>query len=105
MFVIFAESQQQGRFAGFSVYVSNTTKRENPDLCYKDGPKLPPLNFTTTCNKTGRYIIFYNERLEGVQYPTGYKAVNVYTELCEVIVYGKYVFVFFSVNQKLHYTF
>lgn len=77
-----------GRFAGFSLYVSNTGIIERSTLCYKDGPQLPPLNFTTTCTKHGRYVIFYNERLDGVSYPEGYWAF-VYTELCEVIVLGK----------------
>uniref|UniRef100_K1QG44 Scavenger receptor class F member 2 n=1 Tax=Magallana gigas TaxID=29159 RepID=K1QG44_MAGGI len=55
-------------------------------LCYKDGPELPPLNFTTTCPEYGRYVIFYNERLDRVIYPDGYELTNAYTELCEVIV-------------------
>ena len=57
-------------------------------MCYKDGPQLPPLNFTTTCTEHGRYVIFYNERLDGVTYPDGYEIQNVFTELCEVIVQG-----------------
>nr|XP_022305526.1 receptor-type tyrosine-protein phosphatase epsilon-like isoform X2 [Crassostrea virginica] len=82
-------SRQQGRFAGFSLYISNTGNRETSSLCYKDGPALPPLNFTTTCTLSGRYVIFYNERLNGVTYPPGYILnTNLYTELCEVTVYG-----------------
>lgn len=46
------------------------------------------LNFTITCTEYGRYVIFYNERLQGVTYPIGYELVNVYNELCEVIVLG-----------------
>lgn len=81
------ESRQRGRFAGFSVYVSNDGERES--LCYKDGPELPPLNITITCHRSGRYVIFYNERLDGVTYPTGYEvSSNVVMELCEVIVHG-----------------
>lgn len=57
-------------------------------LCYKDGPQLPPLNFTTLCIGYGRYVIFYNERLHGVSYPSDYQLGNLYTELCEVIVQG-----------------
>lgn len=91
--LIYVEKTQRGWFAGFSLYISNTelstiSDRENPTLCYKDGPQLPPLNFTTTCTEHGRYVIFYNERLDGVTYPAGYKLHNVYTELCEVIVQG-----------------
>nr|XP_022305543.1 protein draper-like isoform X2 [Crassostrea virginica] len=81
------ESRQQGRFAGFSLYISNTGDRDSSSLCYKDGPALPPLNFTTTCTLSGRYVIFYNERLDGVTYPAGYEVI-AYTELCEVTVNG-----------------
>nr|XP_022305535.1 receptor-type tyrosine-protein phosphatase alpha-like isoform X2 [Crassostrea virginica] len=83
------ESRQRGRFAGFSLYISNTGDKASSSLCYKDGPELPPLNFSTTCTLSGRYVIFYNERLDGVTYPAGY-IVNtyIYTELCEVIVTG-----------------
>ena len=61
---------------------------DNTSLCYKDGPQLPPLNFTTTCITSGRYVIFYSERLDGVAYPQGYQLM-AYTELCEVIVQGR----------------
>lgn len=60
-------------------------------LCNKDRPHLPPLNLTIECAESGRYVIFYNERLDEVTYPTGYELVNVFTELCEVIVQGKYL--------------
>ena len=89
-FYNFLESRQQGRFAGFSLYISNTGGMESSSLCYKDGPTLPPLNFTTTCTLSGRFVIFYNERLDGVTYPVGYEVeANVYMELCEVSVKGK----------------
>ncbi|XP_078330666.1 uncharacterized protein LOC144624643 [Crassostrea virginica] len=82
------EKRQQGRFAGFSIYVSSNGLRDNSSLCYKDGPKLPALNFMTTCITSGRYVTFYNERLPGVKYPDGYVVDHVYTELCEVTVHG-----------------
>ncbi|XP_078330664.1 uncharacterized protein LOC144624641 [Crassostrea virginica] len=82
------ESRQQGRFAGFSIYVSSNVKRDNASLCYKDGPKLPALNFTTHCITYGRYVVFYNERLYGVTYPNGYVVYSAFTELCEVTVHG-----------------
>lgn len=85
----FVEKRQRGRFAGFSLYVSNTGNIQGSPLCYKNGPQLPPLNFTTTCTEHGRYIIFYNERLNEVTYPVGYEKSNVHTELCEVIVQCK----------------
>ncbi|XP_062614716.1 multiple epidermal growth factor-like domains protein 10, partial [Saccostrea cucullata] len=79
--------RQRGRFAGFSLYISNTTKKEDGSLCYKDGPDLPPLDFNTTCVGNARYVIFYNERLPEVVYPKEY-AMSSFTELCEVIVLG-----------------
>ena len=86
----FLESRQQGRFAGFSLYISNTGDRTSSSLCYKDGPELPPLNFSTECTLSGRYVIFYNERLAGTTYPAGYETdAVVYMELCEVTIKGK----------------
>lgn len=91
-----AVNRQRGRFAGFSLYVSNSDVSSGPDIkgsnvCYNDTPPLPPLNFTTICLKQGRYIIYYNERLAETTYPTGYELNNVYTELCEVKVQGNYL--------------
>nr|XP_034322306.1 multiple epidermal growth factor-like domains protein 10 [Crassostrea gigas] len=85
--------RQRGRFAGFSLYVSDNDVSSIADikgstLCYKDGPELPTLNFTTICTKFGRYVIFYNERLKEVKYPDAYQLTNVVTELCEVTVQG-----------------
>lgn len=90
-------NRQRGRFAGFSLYVSNTINIKGSTLCYKNGHQLPPLNFTTTCTERGRYIIFYNERFDGVTYPDNYEVTNVITELCEVVVKGHvYVFLFLT---------
>lgn len=85
--------RQRGRFAGFSLYVSNTdvlstTDIQGSTLCYKDGLELPPLNFTTTCIQYGRYVIYYNERLDTRNYSKEYELLNVFTELVEVIVQG-----------------
>ena len=62
----FLEMRQRGRLAGFSLYVSTNGTIENSSLCYKDCPALPSLDFITNCVKYGRYVIFYNERLDGV---------------------------------------
>jgi hypothetical protein len=83
--------RQRGRFAGFSLYVSNATRKEDGYRCYENGQELPPLDFSTTCVKHGRYVIFYNERHYGKTYPTGYQTYKVYTELCEVTVTGNIV--------------
>ncbi|XP_078330683.1 uncharacterized protein LOC144624655 [Crassostrea virginica] len=81
------ERRQQGRFAGFSIYVSTNGTKDDSSLCYKDGPKLPALNFSTPCLTSGRYVIFYNERLHDIEYPEGYELYTIYTELCEVTVH------------------
>lgn len=47
---------------------------------------LPPLDFNTNCITHGRYIIFYNERLLGTNYPIDIEVSPVFMELCEVIV-------------------
>lgn len=70
--------------------VSSDAEIKDSTLCYKDGPELPGLNFTTVCTKRGRYVVFYNERLKDGVYPEGYEVNNVYEELCEVIVQGIY---------------
>ncbi|XP_061196029.1 multiple epidermal growth factor-like domains protein 10 [Saccostrea echinata] len=79
--------RQRGRMAGFSLYISNTTEIQGGYLCYKDGPELPLLDITNICINHGRYIIFYNERINGESYPDSYENI-VITELCEVIVMG-----------------
>lgn len=86
--LVLVENRQRGRFAGFSLYVSSNGEIPGSTLCYKDRLYLPPLNFTTLCTEYGRYIIFYNERLDIATYPTGYELTNVFTELCEVVVLG-----------------
>lgn len=93
IFNVCAEIRQRGRFAGFSLYVSTTGDIQGSTLCYKDGPQLPPLNFTTTCTTSGRYVIFYNERLDGVTYPNGYELINAMAELCQVTVQGTYMYI------------
>lgn len=82
-------NRQRGRFAGFSLYVSDTGEIQGSTLCYKNSSQLPPLNFTTTCIDNKRYVIFYNERIDRNTYPEGYDVLGVFTELCEVIVQGK----------------
>ena len=48
---------------------------------------------TIECVVHGRYVIVYNERKDGVDYPDYYFA-KVFNELCEVEVYGEYVIIF-----------
>ncbi|XP_062573673.1 multiple epidermal growth factor-like domains protein 10 [Saccostrea cucullata] len=70
--------------AGFSLYLSNTSKIKDGLLCYKDVPELPPLNFTTKCVGFGRFVTFYNERWFSKKYPDDYNFPL--TELCEANV-------------------
>jgi hypothetical protein len=87
MNIYFSEMRQRGRMTGFSLYLSNIANVKNGYLCYQDGPDLPPLDFNTTCVGHGRNVMFYNERLPGVQYPAGYEGRSL-IELCEVVVLG-----------------
>ncbi|XP_078329023.1 receptor-type tyrosine-protein phosphatase epsilon-like [Crassostrea virginica] len=77
------------RFLGFSVYISNTTHKENGVLCFKD------TNYTRAtipnptdipCAQHGRYVIYNNDR-RNPPYPVGYDTF-AYNELCELEVLG-----------------
>ncbi|XP_056002110.1 multiple epidermal growth factor-like domains protein 11 [Ostrea edulis] len=79
-----------GRFLGFSLYVSNTTDRTRGKLCFHDTSYTTttiPAVLNVTCPVHGQYVIYYNERLPGVTYPSGYDQY-AFNELCEVEVYG-----------------
>ncbi|XP_062613599.1 multiple epidermal growth factor-like domains protein 10, partial [Saccostrea cucullata] len=83
--------RQRGRFAGFSLYLSNSTNKEEGYRCFIDGQELPPLDFNTTCIGHARYVIYYNERLPDSEYPDGYPEgfeQSSITELCDVDVQG-----------------
>ena len=46
---------------------------------------------------SGCYVMFYNERIDGVTYPVGYENTYIYTELCEVFVIGKLVMIIINI--------
>ncbi|XP_052708664.1 uncharacterized protein LOC128183607 [Crassostrea angulata] len=75
-------------YLGFSLYVSKTTDMHQGTLCFKDNHftmyTLPAV-FTATCHAHGQYVIYYNERRN--TYRRGF-TLNVYSNLCEVEVYG-----------------
>lgn len=78
------------RFLGFYLYVSNTTNKNDGYLCFHDTTytraTIPPV-VKISCPVHGRYIIYYNERLAGVNYPSDYSTF-AFTEVCEIEVYG-----------------
>lgn len=80
-----------GRFLGFSVYVSNTTIKEDGDQCFQDNQIYTkdtiPAVLTLNCTHHGRYVIYYNKRTLSSN-PPDYSQF-AYNELCEFEVYGE----------------
>lgn len=76
-------------FVGFYVYASNTTNKDDGQLCFHDNEYFNlstiPAVLTLNCSLCGRYVIYYNERIDGQPI---YYYDSVDTNLCEFEVYG-----------------
>lgn len=86
-----ADSTYASRFLGFSIYISNTTEREDGILCYRDTHHIAstiPANVTALCFMVGRYVIYYNTREGQASRKLDYSALTQ-INLCEVVVNGK----------------
>lgn len=88
--IVDANNGFRARFLGFTVAVSNKTDHTDGTICYHDKHHTIytlPAVMDITCVAVGRYVIFYNERINGLKYPKGYSP-HAFVDLCEVEVYG-----------------
>ncbi|XP_061171007.1 multiple epidermal growth factor-like domains protein 10 [Saccostrea echinata] len=91
------------RFAGFFLYVSNTTSKDDGHLCLHE---IQTVNGTPTedqrinCSVQGRYVIYYNERRPDVMYPI-YYSKYAFNELCELKVYGCANYSYYGANCNI----
>lgn len=80
------------RMAGFFLYVSNTTSKDDGHLCFHEIQtvnRTPSEDQRIHCSVHGRYVIYYNERRENFTYPEYYPKFAYY-EICELEVYGEF---------------
>lgn len=95
-----------GVFVGFYVFVSNTTNKDEGQLCFHDDGHFNrstiPAVLTLNCTLYGRYVIYFNERVPG---QPAYYYEFVETDLCEFEVYGKnysYSYLLFSLRECIY---
>ncbi|XP_062575497.1 uncharacterized protein LOC134237411 [Saccostrea cucullata] len=96
------DSLRMSEHAGFSLFISNTTKLKDGYRCYKNTDTFPPLLSKHACAQRGRYVTYYNERGDGVVVPLGSRRDTTIAELCEVQVFGTSVVEPANENICLH---
>ena len=91
MFFLDASNDYARRFLGFSVYISNTTNKEDGVLCFRDTnytKAIIPNHVNITCPYHGRYVIYYSNSTHRPRPAAGYSQY-AFNELFELEVLGE----------------
>ncbi|XP_060078161.1 cell death abnormality protein 1-like [Ylistrum balloti] len=80
----------RNRFAGYEIYLSNTTERNREDRCFQDKSEnvnqIQSIVTHEECNGTAQYVTIYNTRNQPKR--QNWYSSFAFLELCEVEVYG-----------------